>query len=717
MGMTKLGSIGGERDLTGGRKAVLVTVKGPSGTRRLAPRRNPEDGAEEQMEFDSDYFQTVKREYNEWREKWWREVVQNAVDAGARTIQLGVTVNEDGTNTCWCEDDAGGMPLDVFRGKFLKFGGTTKRGVDGAAGGFGKAKELIVLPWLSWSVHTREHKAIGRTNVIRVVPAPMLRGTRVEATMAADNTTTSLAAKAFLSKCDLPGIRITVDGEPVTARLRAKEKLFDLEAAEVWFNKGRVFADSYYFVRVKGPRGSLYTFSGYLPDSVDGTVIIEITKPSIDILTANRDGFSDWSTKRKVEEFISRIAADSKSALKKKRNLVREKFTGEGKFSSVKPEEEEAAVLAHIGPLVTIRAAGRGEPAHFGLDDNSLGQMAEIVDHYNRDLADEAETASGQTREVGATSSATAKMMLGIDLKGQNHLEAAIKQLMWKPDFYLINDIEDYKVPKKFYPAHMPPSVLHLAKVWAELCRFVLIQLGSETRYGVGFEFSESAAAAYMREDGHWLLLNPFVDMGKRDAIWRPNKQEHLQWLYAAAIHEATHLADGISLHNEDFAAALTLNMAKCAAGWKRIKQIVGTIRMRGEAKLESSTAKPAVRGSRPARETKAPAGDGTEMIPYHGPYEGYRVVAFDKNGPYHASPFAEVRGGYVETFPDRETWRQDLLARQAGWPEDRVVVARIVESRGIADFRLAGNLYQIVTAWNGAGAPDFPVTAGSKLP
>jgi len=55
-----------------------------------------------------------------------------------------------------------------------------------------------------------------------------------------------------------------------------------------------------------------------------------------------------------------------------------------------------------------------------------------------------------------------------------------------------------------------------------------------------------------------------------------------LKWLYAAAIHEATHIADNMSYHDESFAAALTRNMAKCADGYRKIRQIAAGIRTRG---------------------------------------------------------------------------------------------------------------------------------------
>ncbi len=159
---------------------------------------------------------------------------------------------------------------------------------------------------------------------------------------------------------------------------------------------------------------------------------------------------------------------------------------------------------------------------------------------------------------------------------------------MWKPDFFVINEIENWKVPKKFFPETMTPRVFKLAKTWTELVRFVLIQLGSTTNFGVGFQFSTETAASAIEdenEDGEkesWIMLNPFKDFSRRDKIWSPSKDDDLDWLYAAAIHEATHVADNIERHDESFAAALTINMARCARGQRKIRQIAASVRGRG---------------------------------------------------------------------------------------------------------------------------------------
>lgn len=72
-------------------------------------------------------------------------------------------------------------------------------------------------------------------------------------------------------------------------------------------------------------------------------------------------------------------------------------------------------------------------------------------------------------------------------------------------------------------------------------------------------------------------------------ALWNPvvaattpplviaTKDADLKWLFAAVVHECTHVVDNCAYkeHNEDFAAALTYNIARLADGFRHARQIV----------------------------------------------------------------------------------------------------------------------------------------------
>ena len=518
------------------------------------------DASQRTITIGPEFFITALKDYSDWQIKWWREAVQNAVDAGGHNIACDAVKQPDGTMLVTCDDDGRGMDEDTIITKFLVLGGSTKKGASGAAGGFGKAKELLLLPWISWRIHSRDTIVEGAGIDYTVSRGPMRQGTRLDVVMPPDKFTDGAIALGFLQKCNLPGVAFTVNGEIAKADLAGASLVSSVpDKIDIYFTP-TAGKQSYIYVRTRG----LYMFSRYIGET-PGFVLAEIIAPSIEILTANRDGFRDYSVGNAVDKLAERIAKDNMSALKNKQGLIRQKFEGTGKFRA---KERASMLLDQIGP--------------YGAGDLSSQNTEAIVQTMGSYVRHEEEKLQSMP------STAVVQAMLDQHFLGPNHLEAAVKQLVWEPDFFLVNEVDGFRVPKKFFPATMTPSVLKLAKTWVELCRYVMMQLGSEAHFGAGFVFSESAAAEAITDEDkegrteQWLMLNPFKDMRDRTTLWRPAQDADLKWMYAAAIHEATHIADRISYHDESFASALTRNMAKCADGYRKIRQIAAGIRTRG---------------------------------------------------------------------------------------------------------------------------------------
>lgn len=520
--------------------------------------KNPEP-TKRSITIGHEFFVTALKDYDDWQLKWWREAIQNSVDAGARNIDLGVQP-QNGAHLVWADDDGSGMDEDTLINKFLVLGGTTKI-LGGTAGGFGKAKELLLLPWISWKIHSRDTIIEGAGIEYTVEKAPHRQGTRLEVVMPEDKKTTASHAMAFIEKSFLPRIRFTVNNNVIEANLKGNDLVSSVpDKADIYFSKSEN-KQPYLYVRTNG----LFMFQKYVGE-IPGYVMVELIAPSVQILAANRDGFRDYTVAREVDRLAERIAKDTLSAFRAKQGIVRKKYKGTGKFKAA------ANLLEQIGPTSNKK-----------LSESDMQQIVEAL-KYQESIE--------RPTDIQAPPPTSAVMaMLDQSFTGPNHIEAAIKQLAWEPDFYLMNEIENWKVPKKFFPETMTPMVLKLTKSWTELCRYVLMQLGSDAKFGVGLIFSESIAAAAVTERGdeneeHWLMLNPFKGMTEGD-IWSPSQNADLKWLYAAAIHEATHVADKISYHDESFASALTRNMARCADGYRKIKQIVSDIRARGSLKAD----------------------------------------------------------------------------------------------------------------------------------
>lgn len=546
--------IAGERFLPGG---VTERAFAPTG------RRNPEMRT---IPMGRSYFQGALRDYSEWPVKWWRECVQNSIDAKARNIDLSVEPSMEGY-VLRCADDGSGMDEETLLDKFLTMGESSKGAAEGSVGGFGKAKELLLLPWVRWSIRTRDLLASGAGNEHTVERGlPLIAGTVLEVEMPRTQCARASNALELLCRSTVRGVNVRVDGETFTGWAERGKKVRTIEDAD-----GRL-ADVYYdkkgsfnalVIRV----GGLYMHHRWLYGP-PGTVYVELRRASTELLTSNRDGLVHNGLAAAIDDLIAEISADTKSALAKKTTVQERVYEGE-RFSASEQEVTAAEALRAVGPVPSV-----GD-----------GQAVEIDAEGMRGLIEVLKAAQARKGMSGASPEAAAVMLSGTQLADATAVERVVGQLVWQPAFLLKNTVEGYRIPRKFYPEAMTPQIRALAQLWADLCRWVMIQLGSGEKYGVGFIFSEEAGAEYIKnQHGEWLMLNPFRDIYGRKDVWSKTDPKDLKWLYAAAIHECTHMADGVDKHNEPFTSAFTRNVAICSDGFKKVRQIAAAVRARAPA-------------------------------------------------------------------------------------------------------------------------------------
>src|SRR5258706_4291051 len=531
------------------------------------------------------FFSSALDDYRDWKEKWWREAIQNAVDAGATEIDCRVELVPEGVAVS-CSDNGRGMDADTIENKFLVGGETTKTGAGGEAGGFGKAKELLILPWIAWSMHSRDARFYGSGDEGVMEEAPHRAGTELRVVMPADNATTSDAAIEFIGKCTLPSVRFTVNGEEYRAALGAGEEIRDFYGKAVLFHDKSATKRWKALVRTKG----LYMFAfAWLHSGLEGWLTVELVERSKDLLTANRDGFRDEELAHAVDQFVRQVSVDIESALEKKKNHFDMRFEGSGKFEGAPEEQIQATMLSHLEEVVPKKQPG-GRIGTLSAD--QIGVLTAILRSMSGGETVDEET-EGTAMNLRTTPEIASALLDGIPMGGTDAVEAAIRQLSWEPDFFMSNKGDGFEPQKMFYPKTMTAALRKLAKLWAELCRFVLIQLGSKERFGVGWIFAERTGAAYQKlpdKDEHWLLLNPlkrprsfgYSAKPGKDELYNASDDDDLAWLYAAAIHECTHMADGFDEHDESFAAAFTRNVAKIAGKERQIRAIRKAVLARG---------------------------------------------------------------------------------------------------------------------------------------
>jgi hypothetical protein len=580
-----------------GHAHLLGETQTEDGQRAIAVRvSKAKPNAAGAITIGAEFFASAKQDYSNWKEKFWREACQNSVDAGATKVDISVTSLDENQRELprdmspeqaatvryvrvVAEDNGRGMDEEILFGKFLVLGGTAKKSAAGSVGGFGKAKELLLLPWVSWAIYTRDIVVSGHGIQYEQRSSSTIEGTILSVVMAADDATSEAAAISFLKKCNIPQVRFRVNGKEVKANLKPGELIRSLEGkADIYYDKKQKLESPVMLVRVQG----IYMFERWISSEVEGTTIVELTGKSTDLLTANRDGLRDYNLERALDTFQNEIAADTKSALKKKKNLVHEIYEGQ-RFRAEAPRIQ-SQILYAMGDVDADESKGKRQ----FLSEGKIDRIVEIVEMMGATGPVDDEGGDGPVilRPLGDA----LRAMMDIPIMGPKQVELMAQHFAFTPAFLVHNEDDEFRVPTKFRPEKMTPGLRKLARFWAELCRFVLIQLAYDGEFGVGWVFSKDTGAAYLREDNaHWLLLNPFEHPAGTSmmpaftgGVFNLANEKHVNWLYAAAVHEATHMADGITYHNEAFSTAMTRNVALTANRGRQIEKIRKSIVARG---------------------------------------------------------------------------------------------------------------------------------------
>lgn len=573
----------GVRYLDGGVVQMLASYDMPP------LERNPEyedDYEEAMIIIPHSAYTKVTNDYGNWEQMWWREVIQNAVDAGATKIDCRIQEQEDGTWLASCQDNGGGMSQDTMMNAFFTVGGTEKP--DYAHGGFGEAKKLIALAWIEFSVHSRDLLVRGSGAEFPKLKlyrnAGIINGTKVEVVMPADKHTTEAAAIEYISRCQLPGIKFFVNGNPARASLRRGRKKRDLpKGAELFYNEK---AEGIHGLLVRS--NGLYMFDRELSSDFRGILVVELhPKPEAqggptveELLVSNRMSLQPGRLSEAVNRVYSQAEFDLKQAMRDPDALFRKRYEGRGFFSSETARNREAIVREAAGPLPEIEGG-------FGLEmtPEMLEQLVELFKEFEATSTEEA--AGDMTRLISVLSAEEAEIMLGAPFKGESHLESSIRQMVWQPDFININDEttrDRFKLDKKFEPEFMTGPVYAIARLWAAFVRFVLIKQGSNEVWGVGFVFSKDAQGMFYQDDKglQWVCLNP-INLSTNKLMSIRDKAD-VRLIFEVAMHECSHLLGG-SYHGDAFVRAFDGIVQDMLQHWGEAKRIAKNIKVRGIVK------------------------------------------------------------------------------------------------------------------------------------
>jgi hypothetical protein len=624
---------------------------------------------------------------DEWSFAWWREVFQNSVDAinfrdsalydkgyyGYKgKIDVSYEPHEDFTKVT-IRDNGIGMRKDVLYRALLSFGGTGKRGVGGATGGFGKAKELIFVPWLNFEIETTAYdwdrnvavstKAIGKhferqkmdSATETIVPGSENNpnhhsiGTTLTVLMGKESllwldphTESSYVKETdyrvvleqiepLLKYSYLPNINLTINGnrESLTQGPKIINKVgrgvdaTDQEPARVEpyvsgdnYGKLEIYVDKkkhkdidIIMVRQNG----MYMFNaGHQPENVKGLVRIECSGSALALYTDSRNALRYQGY---ISGIINTLATDGIYGLDKKREAVtlvqdgtdisqiqdekikrlerKAEIKFEDSFPDVVQETADSLKMDTFKVSVTLNKelAEKGEKRRValkGIED----VIIEEINAADRELNESVEDGDNSGHSVlGAADAETIKQTLDkipVRVTGQQF----IQNNFWRPKQVIHSTVGPDVVDDSLWikPNQYPEEyTFRLLDFWTNCVRLCATAIGVPLHgYSTGFVVAWDEDGNYPiglhmgrvpTTGGKAILINPLELEPHRDddgeiiyrkgivkgfnkkQRWRLSSREDREELLAIAVHEVTH-AQGYAQHNDEYASALTFNMA-----------------------------------------------------------------------------------------------------------------------------------------------------------
>jgi hypothetical protein len=201
------------------------------------------------ISLSASFFTKELHAYSDWRSAFWRELLQNAVDANASTIQITLRPQGEGC-VATIHDDGPGTTRETLEQVYFVVGETTK--VGGASiGGFGRARVLTCFGHASWKISTNQWRCAGSGTQYEISPME----TRQEGCLIEVAIVLATAAEMegvldlYLQSCQL-GCEVWVNGALFNRWAHRNRIAGQLSFGKVFVNKSK--ARYSVLVRVNG---------------------------------------------------------------------------------------------------------------------------------------------------------------------------------------------------------------------------------------------------------------------------------------------------------------------------------------------------------------------------------------------------------------------------------------------------------------------------------
>ena len=517
------------------------------------------------VEISSRFFTQELNNYSCFITALFRELTQNAVDAGCSVISAQITQAADSKDAVIKFHDNGcGMTEEVLRNVYFRLGETTKLTGD-TIGGFGKARILTCFAHPSYTIRTNTLLCTGSGGQYEIqTDQPHLKGCLLEihveaASRYGNRIDVRDAFEQFLGKCQLP-CKVFVNDAQFTNWLYHRQVNRSLSFGNIHVNKSNATQSLY--VRVNG----VLMYTKYC--RANAQVIVEIEpKNSRKVLLSNRDSLHrDYEVE--LDNFLAEVAANTKSALKPRfhsykerlgsRYLIKRRKDVEQpvRFNKNEPHADAAYTNApisgaHSGSETPTSGPTGATPSRADSGTPVLDKQALPSVHGDGGFV-------AQTTNRSRWDDIAENMLISVDSENEKVRKAI--------SFY----------NPKNWKEGTGSNRKKLWILWTAACAAALealIEMGKtdgSVNWQTGFVFSDDTEAQHVVDgNAHCLLLNPVDSDGKMK--FRLNNWEDRVNLIAMAVHEVVHVKQ--DYHDEDFASLQTELTAKVFAKLSEINK------------------------------------------------------------------------------------------------------------------------------------------------
>lgn len=258
------------------------------------------------------YFAGTKNDYRNWIVAWFREAIQNSVDAKAKNIDFQIEADDQDKDyiRVICQDDGVGMDKRILFDVFLELGGSEK--TEGAIGGFGHAKILLAFAHLNYEIETQGVKVNGSGDQYEWVETTPGKGVRLQVDMDRKEVSEYRLSSALHDivhhsefKSD---VKITLNGEVLVSKENAHPYRQDTSLGNLTFkDMPHGYNSSSLWVRMNGL--AMFNASLWNDGSTAFEGYLDLSGHSKEILTSNRDGLTLDNT-RTLNEILQTLAND-----------------------------------------------------------------------------------------------------------------------------------------------------------------------------------------------------------------------------------------------------------------------------------------------------------------------------------------------------------------------------------------------------------------------